>query len=129
MHIKVVAAIIIKDNKILIGKRASFESLPGWWEFPGGKPEKGESNEEVIRREVMEELGIKTQVVELIANYKHKFSGNVYDLWFYKTKIIKGQIKLNAHDKLAWVDPNNYSKFKLLPGDIPVLEKILSKRG
>ena len=60
MHIKVVAAIIIKDNKILIGRRASFESLPGWWEFPGGKPEKGESNEEAIRRELMEELGVKT---------------------------------------------------------------------
>ena len=48
---------------------------------------------------------------------------------FIRTKIIKGQIKLNAHDKLAWIDPNDYSKFKLLPGDIPVLEKILSKRG
>ena len=47
---------------------------------------------------------------------------------FYKTKIIEGQIKLNAHDKLAWIDPNDYSKFKLLPGDIPVLEKILSER-
>ena len=98
MHIKVVAAIIIEDNKILIGRRASFESLPGWWEFPGGKPEKGESNEEAIRRELMEELGVKTLVGELITNYNHKFLGNVYDLWFYKTKIIKGQIKLNAHD-------------------------------
>ena len=128
MHIKVVAAIITKHNKILIGRRASFESLPGWWEFPGGKPEKGESNDEAIRRELMEELGVKTRVGELITNYNHKFLGNVYDLWFYKTKIIKGRIKLNAHDKLAWIDPNNYSKFKLLPGDIPVLEEILRKR-
>ena len=127
MHIKVVAAIIFKDDKILIGRRASFESLPGWWEFPGGKPEKGESNEEAIRREIMEELEIKTQVGELIANYKHKFLGNVYELWFYKTKIISGKIRLNAHDKLEWIDPNDYSKFKLLPGDIPVLEKILSE--
>ena len=129
MHIKVVAAIIFKDDKILIGRRASFESLPGWWEFPGGKPEKCESNEEAIRRELMEELGVKTLVGELITNYNHKFLGNVYELWFHKTKIISGKIRLNAHDKLAWIDPNDYSKFKLLPGDIPVLEKILSKRG
>ena len=39
-------------NKILIGRRAPLESLPGWWEFPGGKPEKGESNEEAIKREM-----------------------------------------------------------------------------
>ena len=120
--------ILVKKKSFLISKRPGNKIYSGFWEFPGGKPEKGESNAEVIRRELMEELGVKTRVGELITNYNYKFLGNVYDLWFYKTRITKGQIKLNAHDKLAWIDPNNFSKFKLLPGDIPALEKILSKR-
>ena len=128
-YIHVAVGVIKRNKEIFVAKRHNEQHQGGKWEFPGGKPEKCESNEEAIRRELMEELGVKTLVGELITNYNHKFLGNVYELWFYKTKIISGKIRLNAHDKLAWIDPNDYSKFKLLPGDIPVLEKILSKRG
>ena len=117
--------LINSENKLWVGKRIDLES--NYWQMPQGGIDAFETPEIAMRRELMEELGVKTQVVELITSYNHKFSGNVYDLWFYKTRIISGQIQLNAHDKLLWIDPKDYSKYKILPGDIPVFKKILSE--
>ena len=60
--IKVVCGIIFKENKIFICRRKSEKSLGGYWEFPGGKVEQGESNEASLSRELMEELGMKVEV-------------------------------------------------------------------
>ena len=48
-----------------------------------------------------------------------------YDLWFYKVNSFKGDIKYNVHDRLKWIKPEDHINFNLLPGDIPVFEKII----
>ena len=82
--IDVVAAVIVKDNKFLITRRAPKLKLEGMWEFPGGKIELGESREEALIREVKEELGIDASVSDLhfvdkfVINYKKEFYGKMF---------------------------------------------------
>ena len=125
MIIKVIAGIIFKKDKILIGRRSSIESLAGMWEFPGGKHEKGETHKECLKRELMEELEIDAEVGDLVSNYKYPYLANIYDLWFYKVENFKGDFKLNVHDKLKWINPKDYILYKLLPGDTPIFEMIM----
>ena len=86
MVIKVIAAIIYKKDKILIGRRSPIESLAGMWEFPGGKHEIGETHKECLQRELMEELGIDAEIGDLLTNYKYPYLENIYDLWFYNVE-------------------------------------------
>ena len=127
MIIKVIAGIIYKNDKILIGRRSPIESLAGMWEFPGGKHEIGETHKECLQRELMEELEIDAEIGDLLTNYKYPYLENIYDLWFYKVKNFKGDFKLNVHDKLEWINPEDYKLYNLLPGDTPIFDMIIQK--
>ena len=70
-----VAAIIINQNKILIGKRKDDDIGGGKWEFPGGKIEIGETNKEALKRELHEELGINAKIGKELMNYESRCSG------------------------------------------------------
>ena len=127
MIIKVIAGIIYKKDKILIGRRSPIESLAGMWEFPGGKHEEGETHKECLKRELMEELEIDAEIGDLLTNYKYPYLENIYDLWFYKVKNFTGEFKLKVHDKLEWINPEDYSLYNLLPGDTPIFDMIIQK--
>jgi len=127
MIIKVIAGIIFKKDKILIGRRSPIESLSGMWEFPGGKHEEGETHKECLKRELMEELEIDAEIGDLLTNYKYPYLENIYDLWFYKVKNFTGEFKLKVHDKLEWINPEDYSLYNLLPGDTPIFDMIIQK--
>ena len=127
MIIKVIAGIIFKKDKILIGRRSPIESLSGMWEFPGGKHEEGETHKECLKRELMEELEIDAEIGDLLTNYKYPYLENIYDLWFYKVKNFKGDFKLNVHDKLEWINPEDYTLYNLLPGDTPIFDILIQK--
>jgi 8-oxo-dGTP diphosphatase len=127
MIIKVIAGIIYKKDKILIGRRSPIESLAGMWEFPGGKHERGETHKKCLKRELMEELEIDAEVGDLVSNYKYPYLANIYDLWFYKVENFKGDFKLNVHDKLKWINPKDYILYNLLPGDTPIFDMLIQK--
>ena len=127
MIIKVIAGIIFKKDKILIGRRSPIESLSGMWEFPGGKHEEGETHKECLKRELMEELEIDAEIGDLLTNYKYPYLENIYDLWFYKVENFKGDFKLNVHDKLEWINPEDYTLYNLLPGDTPIFDILIQK--
>ena len=127
MIIKVIAGIIYKKDKILIGRRSPIESLSGMWEFPGGKHEEGETHKECLKRELMEELEIDAEIGDLLTNYKYPYLENIYDLWFYKVENFTGDFKLNVHDKLEWINPEDYTLYNLLPGDTPIFDILIQK--
>ena len=81
--ITVIAAIIKKDNKYLIGRRGPKEKSTGLWEFPGGKIEYGETHEECLKRELKEELNIDAEIGELYSEYVYKYPHIAYKLYFY----------------------------------------------
>ena len=124
--ISVSAGVIRKKNKILIGRRAPYERASGLREFPGGKMEQGETPEECLKRELMEELGIKADIGTLFTKYEFKYPHVTYQLYFYFVDNFSGKLKYSAHDKLEWVSIDEFTKYDFLPGDQPVLD-LLSK--
>ena len=120
--IRVTAAILEKDGKILIAKREKGDELfAGLWEFPGGKIEEGETPEECMARELKEELDIEVEVGELITSNKHKYPHGIFELLAYRVKHISGKIILNDHDEIKWVTADEMSNFEFPPADIPII--------
>ncbi len=93
----VTCAIIEKERKILIARRAEVQKLAGKWEFPGGKVEVGESPEECLKRELEEEFGIQAEVGEFITSNKHHrgYDHISIELLAFHVKCISGEFTLS----------------------------------
>ena len=91
--IPVVAGFLKKDGKILVGQRPENNSLPGQWEFPGGKIEPGETPEQALVRELQEELGIDAEVGDLKLACTHSYGDVGILILFYEILFWKGQPK------------------------------------
>ncbi|MBC5628205.1 (deoxy)nucleoside triphosphate pyrophosphohydrolase [Clostridium sp. NSJ-6] len=123
--IKVVAAILEKENKILIAKKREGKPLAGLWEFPGGKIEEGETPEESLIRELMEEMNIKVRVNEYVGESIYDYGdGKVISLKGFTAEIIEGDIKLTDHDEYKWVTLEEICNYRIAPADIPLISNI-----
>ncbi len=125
IRINVAAAVIIENSKVLLTRRKRGEHLEGFWEFPGGKMEEGETPEICLERELFEELGVKTKVGEAILENKHDYSNRSIKLIALITELLDHNISLQVHDKFEWVPVEKLLKYKLSPADIPIAAKIL----
>ena len=125
--IRVTAAIIQKDNKILIAQRRKDKNLGLKWEFPGGKIDKNETPEECLSRELKEEFGIKTKVGKFITNSIYKYPNIEIDLMAYYVEYLDGEFKLIDHERIEWVSKDNLKEFDFAEADIPIIEKLLSQ--
>lgn len=123
--IKVVAAILQKEDKILIARKKQGKPLAGYFEFPGGKIEEGETPEESLIRELMEEMNIKIAVKEYIGESIYDYGNDkVISLLGYTAEIIDGEIKLSDHDIYEWVTLEQINNYKIAPADIPLIDKL-----
>ncbi len=126
----VMAGILRRGDCVLIMRRAPFMSWAGSWEFPGGKLEPGESNEQCLRRELNEELGIDAVVGELLAKNRHDYDFGEVLLSVYDVPSWEGEIQLVVHDDMRWVPLQDLASFPgLLPADIPVARALASKEA
>ena len=121
----VTCAIIEKDGKILLARRAPGKSLGGKWEFPGGKVKNGESPEECLKRELEEEFGIRTRVGKFITSNKHDYSHIAIDLVAFQTEYLSGDYILKDHDKIEWIKPDCLLNFDLAEADIPIAREVV----
>ena len=127
--IKVVAAILQKEDKILIARKKQGKPLAGYFEFPGGKIEEGETPEESLIRELMEEMNIKIAVKEYIGESIYDYGNDkVISLLGYTAEIIDGEIKLSDHDRYEWVTLEQINNYKIAPADTPLVEKMKEKK-
>lgn len=123
--IKVVAAILQKEDKILIARKKQGKPLAGYFEFPGGKIEEGETPEESLIRELMEEMNIKIAVKEYIGESIYDYGNDkVISLLGYTAEIIDGEIKLSDHDIYEWVTLEQINNYKIAPADIPLINRL-----
>ena len=127
--IKVTGAIIQNDNNFLIGRRGKDEKSAGMWEFPGGKLEEGESPKECIKRELKEELNIDAEIGELFSSYTYNYPHVSYELYFFKVNSFFGEPVKSVHDKLKWEKLKNFHKYDFLPGDGPLIDKLISENN
>lgn len=115
--IEVVAGVIYKDNKFLIAQRNLNKSQGGFWEFPGGKVEKGETYEQALKREIKEEFDSDIEVKEYLGQTIHHYPEKDIRLLFYKAKLISENIKLIEHENFKWITKDNKDDFEFSGAD------------
>lgn len=121
----VVAALIRKENKFLIAKRATGdENVLGKWEFPGGKVENGEDEKHAIEREIKEEFDLDIKAIRFIANNICEYPSKTVDLRLYECEYIKGKFNLHAHSEYKFVTKEQILDYDLCPADIPLAKNI-----
>ena len=125
--IEVVAAIIIKDNMVYATQRG-YGKFKGWWEFPGGKTEDGESLEDALKREIREELGAEIEVGELLDTVEWDYPNFHLTMHCFVCSLSSGTLQLNEHEADAWLGAESLHSVKWLPADeglIPRIQRVL----
>ena len=124
--IVVVAALIEKNNKVLIAKRSTGDTnVYGKWEFPGGKVESNEDEKHAIEREIKEEFELEIKANNFVVNNICEYPKKIVDLRLYSCNYITGEFKLHDHSEYAWVDRKDILKYDLAPADIPLAKHIM----
>ena len=119
---EVVAAVIRQDGKVLICRRPEGKQCALLWEFPGGKPEKGETMEQALARECMEELAIKISVGKLLHQTVVDTPERTLRLNFFAAEITGGILTRKEHAEIRWALPEELPKYDFCPSDKEFLE-------
>ncbi len=123
--IRVVAAVIREGDKIFSTARG-YGEYKGWWEFPGGKIEQGESPEQALAREIREELSAEIEVGELIATVEYDYSAFHLSMDCFWAAIKSGQLELKEAEAARWLTKEELDDVKWLPADRELVEEIKS---
>ena len=123
--ITVVAALIEKEGKYLIARRSTgSEDVLGKWEFPGGKVELGESEEQAIEREIKEEFEMDVIAIRYLTNNICEYPSKTIDLRLYECKYISGEFHLHDHSEYKFVDKSVLLNYDLAKADISLAEYV-----
>lgn len=128
-QISVVGAVIVRNGKVLCAKRGPLGSLAGYWEFPGGKIEAGETARTALEREVAEELGCAVNVGTKLTTTTHEYDFGVVTLTTFWCQLIAGHPTLNEHAKVSWRLPSELEALDWAPADIPAMRMIVAGAG
>ena len=127
--IRLVAAVIEHDGRYLITQRRAPAVLPGLWEFPGGRVEDGESDEEALRRELHERLGAEVEVKDQMAHRVHHYRGYSVDLNLYQAAIAPGQEPQALRvAEVRWVPSSEFEKYPFPAADQATTDILLGFR-
>lgn len=122
-QITVVAAIIVNNGLILTTQRG-YGKWKGWWEFPGGKVEYGESPEEALRREIMEELDMTVEVGDRLTTVNYDYPEFHLTMHCHWCRMKSGEMKLLEHESAIWLSKEELRKVQWLPADEEVIDLI-----
>ncbi len=120
---KVVAAIIKRDNEVLATQRG-YGNYEGWWEFPGGKIEPGETPEQALVREIREELRADITIEKHIIDVSHDYPEFHIDMQCFLCRLVGDELTLVEHEDARWLDAENVKSVKWLPSDIEVVDAL-----
>jgi len=124
-YIPVTAAVIEKDEKILIAKRK--KAYMGYlWEFPGGKQKEGETLEECLKREIKEELGIDIAVGSFLCSVKHILNcQSAIELYAFKAIPLSYEFHLKDHDEIRWVEVEELPAYRFFEPDRMIVRRLM----
>lgn len=115
---RVVAALIVRNGKVLVCQRTRHQAMPLKWEFPGGKIEDGEQPRDALRRELEEELGIQAQIGEEVARIRHEYkNGGGVELRFYVVQDYQGELENRIFRDVRWARRTELAQLDFLEAD------------
>ena len=121
---KVTAGILWRDGQVLLARRRPGKHMGGRWEFPGGKIEPGETPEESLARELLEELDVRARIGECLCCVPYEGDGVSLDLMVYRVDHFEGTPVLKEHQEIRWVAPAELRSFELADSDRTVVEEL-----
>jgi 8-oxo-dGTP diphosphatase len=122
---RVVAALIVKDGKLLVCQRTRHQTMPLKWEFPGGKIEEGEQPRDALRRELEEELGIVATVGDEVRRIQHEYpNGGMVELRFFIVREYQKEIENRIFRDIQWADPKELPKYDFLEADLTLVREL-----
>lgn len=121
--IRVVAAIIIHEDKVFATQRG-YGEFKGGWEFPGGKIEEGETPQEALVREIKEELNVEIEVGELLDVVEYDYPNFHLSMDCFICNIKSGKLVLNEHEAAKWLTKETLDSVEWLPADLGLIEKL-----
>ena len=125
--IEVAAGLVFRNGKLLITQRYLDSHQGGSWEFPGGKREPQETFQECLERELLEELGIKVEVRELVASIHHEYPEKTVLLKFFRCRWQQHEPQTLGCPAFRWVSPPELPEYQFPPADARLLELLKAK--
>jgi 8-oxo-dGTP diphosphatase len=122
--IEVAAGLVYCEGRYLIARRNPDVHLAGFWEFPGGKREPGETLETCLRRELFEEVGIRIGVPIPFQVVRHEYPEKTVQLHFFRCQIEAGHAMPIDCAEIRWVFPHELDDFEFPPADHPIIEAL-----
>jgi 8-oxo-dGTP diphosphatase len=122
---RVVAALIVKQGKVLVCQRTRHQTMPLKWEFPGGKIEEGEQPRSALRRELEEELGILATVGDEVRRIQHEYpNGGKVELRFFIVREYQREIENRIFRDIQWAEPKDLPAYDFLEADLTLVKEL-----
>jgi len=122
----VAIAVIVRDGKVLVCQRPDRASFAGYWEFPGGKREPGETVVECLRREVNEELALRVEPVHPLRPVDHDYPNGRIRLYPYVCTTEDSVPRLLACQDARWIDPRELKQYRFPPANDTLLDEAIA---
>jgi 8-oxo-dGTP diphosphatase len=125
--VRVVAAVLESGGRYLITQRRATAVLPNLWEFPGGKVEPGERDEDALRREIRERLDADVRVLQMISFVRHPYERYTVDLHLYQCELLS-DVRIVSVQDFRWIRSDEFDDFEFTPADEASMTKLLEER-
>ncbi|MBP5465268.1 MAG: (deoxy)nucleoside triphosphate pyrophosphohydrolase [Treponema sp.] len=126
--IHVVAAVIVRSSpdgsRQVFATQRGYGDWKGWWEFPGGKIEPGESPRAALEREIREELASQIRVGEHLGTVEYDYPAFHLSMQCFACEIVSGKLELLEHESSAWLTAGTLRSVQWLPADLAILDKV-----
>lgn len=122
--IEVAAGLILRNGRYLIARRKAGAHLAGFWEFPGGKREAGESLTECLQRELFEELSVSIDLPIPYQIVRHDYPDKIVELHFFRCTIERGVPVSLGSEEIRWVTPEELTRFRFPPADQAIIQAL-----
>jgi len=126
--LRVVAAVVERNGQYLITQRRATAVLPLMWEFPGGKVEPGETDQQALKRELLHRLGVEIEVGKLISFVSHPYEHYVVGLFLYECTLALGpdtSLEPRAVNAYKWAASSEFDQYPFTPADEASMNKLL----